>query len=190
MTIHDFFEHPSETAAVNSIDSCRRCFEPYGDDVAYCTRCGAVSTVFRDVTVSGRCAYHPTEGVLRSCSYCRRGCCESCYNEFTEGKTSRSYHCQQCEDKRANIELNFLSDVREKNICPRHRTDRGEFKCVNCNLPACSSCAYVAIKGWVFKRLVKGPVCHYCRWSVLGHHGNYKVFSIKQCREKAINITK
>lgn len=189
MNIGDLFEHPSETAAANSIDSCRRCLEPYGDDIAYCTRCGHVSTVFRDVRVSGLCSYHPDKKVLRSCSYCRRGCCESCYDEFPDGKTPRSYHCKQCEDKRAEIESEFLADIRSRNVCPRHRNTQAEFECIKCGLPTCALCASVAIKGWIRKRIVKGPVCHKCKWGVLGHRGRYKIYTIEDCREKGLAVT-
>lgn len=146
-------------------DRCLRCFHPYGNRVAYCTRCGKIGTVF-DVprTATGVCQAHKAKAV-GYCCLCARRVCQDCVerSHFSFAAGFRDlYYCTRCMNRAKDLEQRFFRTLEETGECAKHPGTSAVFACSSCNLPLCAECAYFFIKPLSIRRVDAEAYCLAC----------------------------
>lgn len=144
--------------------TCARCDEPFNDVTAYCSRCGKITHVFAQGDSRRQCPIHKLEPPIGFCNLCQRPVCETCRLECEVTETPRTFYCRECKSNCARLESVFLKEIFERGVCPRHRDAGSSLRCRDCKLPVCNDCAYVWVRGLIFKRIVKGPFCQACKF--------------------------
>ena len=167
---------------------CPRCNEPYDDVTAYCRKCGYVTHVFAEGDGGGICSVHSSERATDYCCLCSRPVCQICKQEYKAGETPRSYRCKDCVSKLERLEQEFLKDIRERHVCPRHRDIRSQLTCRECGLPVCKDCAYVWVEGLFFKHIINGPFCNACKFKSFPRRPRLKLRSVSDCLARKMKI--
>lgn len=162
--------NPSE---IGPFGHCMKCFEPLGEDFAYCSRCGHVSTVFdTPAEATGiRCQRHTTVNAIAYCCLCADPICERCNSKDSQGFSMAAgfrelYRCVRCVQERKELERQFKEHTEQHGACAKHRDTKAIFDCIRCDLLLCNQCSYFRNKGWIRKRLGDGPYCLACFRSV------------------------
>src|SRR5262249_11927550 len=155
---------------VGPLDRCLRCWTPFGDDVAYCTRCGKITSVFKSLSLNRgeRCSVHQNSTAERTCCLCGRPICKDCCDHVITPifMIGEQWYCCLCVKEAKTIEKRFFDALSRSNCCAKHEEIISSFTCKICGLPLCLSCTYFTAAGIFKKRPADGPYCLTCFRSV------------------------
>jgi hypothetical protein len=146
---------------IGPFDRCIRCFTPFGDDRAYCAKCGKNSGwSFYPTEVSPNaklhCVFHPSAEFDGFCGMCARPICATCVG--TPGYSLitglRLITCPECDKNMKALEIQYFHDIAEKGCCSKHPHKKATTKCASCSINLCDSCKYY--------EKAEGPFCLTC----------------------------
>ena len=149
---------PEENIPTKSL--CHRCGNPLNNEVAYCTKCGEINTVFATtINAHKPCPVH-NQPIVNVCSLCNRPVCKSCYEN--DSQKDGPYKCAQCLAKCAQLETSYLEQLEKNGKCARHSKRTRVGKCKACGFPVCEYCGYLWMEGRLVHRITDGLYCANC----------------------------
>lgn len=167
---NDSIYNPKE---IGPFDKCLRCFSPLSDNIAYCTTCGKISTVFSvsPTEPSQTCAYHNGQPAIAHCCLCSKPICTMCNDNNKQHFSIAAgcvdlHYCVHCTARSKEIEKHFFDRLLARGECAKHPGTKSIFKCVKCALPLCGNCSYFQVSGLIRRRIKGGPYCLACFRSV------------------------
>ena len=147
---------------------CLRCYRRESRNRGYCLTCGrhlGFLEIWKDHQ-GVACDKHPPNSAVGFCCLCGKPGCAECIDEeaygYDLGSGVKLHRCSWCLADSASKEAFFLSRMKTRKSCVKHKELPWGFRCSNCSIPLCEWCTYFQVTGFFRKKIGAQPYCLVC----------------------------